>query len=152
MDLTIGLPSKNYPKRTPYISKSINWIKSYSDIYLCVSWFVQVYSWYKIIIRWPKETQTDLLHIEFYPSMVLNHCLKETKPYQTKSAAIISEYVKCISKPIHPWYVDNIHPFYWDFNTFWTRSQKKKSVNLNLQRLGGLKLVSPFFSWNPKDR
>ena len=48
-------------------------------------------------------------------------------PYQnqTKSAATLHGYVKCIPKPIFPWYVDNIHPFYWDFNTFWTRYQKK---------------------------
>ena len=30
--ITIGLPWKNYPKMTPVMSKSIHWIKSYSNI------------------------------------------------------------------------------------------------------------------------
>ena len=29
-DLTVGLASKKYPKLTYYLSKSINWIKSYN--------------------------------------------------------------------------------------------------------------------------
>ena len=29
IDLTIAFPSKNYPKRTPQMSKSLHWIKSY---------------------------------------------------------------------------------------------------------------------------
>ena len=40
-DLMIGLASENYPKMTLWKSKSIHWIKRYSDIYFYVSWFVQ---------------------------------------------------------------------------------------------------------------
>ena len=35
------LALKNYPKMTLWMSKSIHWIKRYSDIYFEVSWFVQ---------------------------------------------------------------------------------------------------------------
>ena len=39
--LTIGFALKNYPKMTLWLSKSVHWIKRYSDIYFEVSWFVQ---------------------------------------------------------------------------------------------------------------
>ena len=74
----------------------------------------------------------------------------QTIPNQTKSVATLHKYTKCIPKPLYPWDVDNIHPNFWDFYTFCTRFQKK-TLNLNLQRQGGKKVVSPFTSWIPKE-
>ena len=80
-----GLPKKNYPKVIPAMSKSIHWIKSYNKISFYVSWFIQIYRGFVLIIRQPLKTQKYLLQVEFYPSLVLKCHLKETKPYQTKS-------------------------------------------------------------------
>ena len=67
-DLTIGLASKNYPKMTLWMSKSVHWIQRYSDIYCEVSWFVQSqlivpHDW----IGLEKLPQNDLLNVQIRP-------------------------------------------------------------------------------------
>ena len=79
-----GLPKKNYPKVIPVMSKSIHGIKSYNKISFYVSWFIQIYRGFVLIIRQPLKTQKCPLQVEFYPSLVFKCHLKETKPYQTK--------------------------------------------------------------------
>ena len=62
-DLTIKLALKNYPKMTLWMSKSIHWIKRYSDIYFEVSWFVQSQLiWFNYWISLENLPQNDPLH------------------------------------------------------------------------------------------
>ena len=63
-----GLALKNYPKMTLWMSKSIHWIKRYSDVYIEVSWFVQsqlIRSNYWIGLE--KLPQNDSLNVEICP-------------------------------------------------------------------------------------
>ena len=55
-----------------------------SKISFYVSWFIQIYRGFVLIIRQPLKTQKCPLQVEFYPSLVFKCHLKETKPYQTK--------------------------------------------------------------------
>ena len=67
-DLTIGLALKNYPKMTLWVSKSVQWIQRYSDIYFEVSWFVQsqlIWSHYWIGLE--KLPQNDPLNVQICP-------------------------------------------------------------------------------------
>ena len=41
IDLTIGLALKNYPKMTLDTLKSVHWIKSWENVFIFVSWYVQ---------------------------------------------------------------------------------------------------------------
>ena len=75
---------KNYPKVIPVMFKSIHWIKSYNEISFYVSWFIQVYRWFVLILGQPLKTLEYPLQVEFYPLLVFKCYLKETKPYQTK--------------------------------------------------------------------
>ena len=62
------LALKNYPKMTLWMSKSIHWIKRYSDIYIEVSWFVQ--SWLIGSNYWiglEKLPQNDPLDVQIHP-------------------------------------------------------------------------------------
>ena len=66
--LTIGFALKNYPKMTLWLSKSVHWIKRYSDIYFEVSWFVQtqlivLHDW----IGLKKLPQNDSLNVQIRP-------------------------------------------------------------------------------------
>ena len=67
-DLTIGLALKNYPKMTLWMSKSVHWIKRYSEIYFQVSWFVQSYLiWPHDWIGLEKLPQNDTLNVQIHP-------------------------------------------------------------------------------------
>ena len=58
--VTIRLASKNYPKMTLWLSKSVQWIKRYSDNDFEVSWFVQLNSWLDITKWLTIENQTKI--------------------------------------------------------------------------------------------
>ena len=66
-DLTFGFALKNYPKMTLWMSKSVHWIKRYSDNYFGVSWFIQSqpmwsYDW----IGHEKLPQKDPLNVQIH--------------------------------------------------------------------------------------
>ena len=67
-DLTIGLALKSDPKMTLWMSKSVHWIKRFSDIYFEVSWFVQSQLiWYHYWIGLENLPKNDPLDVQIRP-------------------------------------------------------------------------------------